>query len=162
MREKANQLGIKYLIVDGAQAFGMIDLSQGDNDIKHTDFYDCPGHNWLNGPPSTGGLYIKNNNIRPPEFYPVLSQRMEKLIDNDFPMAEALQVRGCSNTTGFTAMLRAIKFQQDLGGFKLIESELIKKSSGIKNFIHSRSEKALVSSNKDKTLASALTVFFSF
>jgi len=109
LREKADALNIKYLIVDGAQAFGMVDISRGRDNITHTDFYACPGHKWLNGPPSTGILYIKNSRIRPPEFYPILSQRMTKYSGHQneegepFPMTEALQVRGCSNTPGFSS-----------------------------------------------------------
>jgi L-cysteine/cystine lyase len=164
LREKADQLGIKYLIVDGAQAFGMIDVSKGDDDIKHTDFYACPGHKWLNGPPSTGILYIKNSKIRPPEFYPILSQRMSKYINNSqaFPMAQALQVRGCSNTPGFSAMLAAIDFQNRIGGAELIERQIIGMSEQIKSFINSKSAKALVSPDTDPQLLSGLTVFFPF
>ncbi len=164
LRKKADQLSKKYLIVDGAQAFGMIDLTQGDNDIKHCDFYACPGHKWLNGPPSTGILYLKNGKIKPPEFYPTLSQRMEKYSDgkNDFPMAEALQVRGCSNTPGFTAMLKALDFQKDLGGPQVVEAHIIALSKKIKTFIHKHSPLSLVSPNIDSNLESGLTVFFPF
>jgi len=164
LRKKADQLKIKYLIVDGAQAFGMIDITQGQDDIKHADFYACPGHKWLNGPPSTGILYIKNEKIKPPEFYPILSQRMAKYLNSEqsFPMAEALQVRGCSNTPGFSAMLTAIKFQQDIGGSKLIEKQILTMSRQIKTFIQSNSPSSLVSPFKDITLTSGLTVFFPF
>ena len=164
LRKKADQLAIKYLIIDGAQAFGMIDITQGDDDIKHADFYACPGHKWLNGPPSTGILYIKHSNIQPPEFYPILSQRMTKYIDNSrsFPMAQALQVRGCSNTPGFSAMLAAIDFQNQIGGAKLIESQIMMMSEKIKKFINSHSDTALVSPDNDPRLSSGLTVFFPF
>lgn len=164
LRKKADQLEIEYLIVDGAQAFGMIDITQGQDDIKHTDFYACPGHKWLNGPPSTGILYIKNSKIKPPEFYPTLSQRMGKYLNKDlpFPMAEALQVRGCSNTPGFSAMLRAISFQQKIGGSEMIEKQILTLSRQIKNFVQSRSPIALVSPFKDIALTSGLTVFFPF
>jgi hypothetical protein len=114
LREKAEQLGIEYLIVDGAQAIGMIDLTTSAESVENCDFYACPGHKWLNGPPSTGVLYIRNADIRPPEFYPTISQRMGKYTGCDdqanacFPIAEALQVKGCSNTPGFAAMIRAM------------------------------------------------------
>ncbi|PCI68356.1 MAG: hypothetical protein COB38_08920 [Gammaproteobacteria bacterium] len=168
LRKKADQLGIKYLIVDGAQAFGMIDISKGDDDIKLCDFYACPGHKWLNGPPSTGILYLKNANIKPPEFYPTLSQRMEKYSTLDgenthnFPMAEALQVRGCSNAPGFTAMLKAIEFQNELGGSLAIEEHILTLSQKVKEFIYDRSPLSLVSPINDPSLASGLTVFFPF
>lgn len=168
VRERANQLGIKYLIVDGAQAFGMIDISDGVNDIKHSDFYACPGHKWLNGPPSTGILYLKNSTISPPDFFPMLSQRMEKYsASNDikkplFPMAEALQVRGCSNAPGFAAMMSAVNFQKALGGSKIIETHIMALSLEVKRFIFNKSPNSLVSPNEDSLLGSGLTVFFPF
>lgn len=168
LRKKADALNIKYLIVDGAQAFGMVDISRGRDHITHTDFYACPGHKWLNGPPSTGILYIKNSRICPPEFYPILSQRMTKYSGHQneggefFPMAEALQVRGCSNAPGFSAMLEAIKFQQSLGGAELIERQILSLSQKVKDFILSRSPEALVSPFKTQELLSGLTVFFPF
>ena len=42
------------------------------------DIETGPGHKWMNGPPGTGVLYIRNADIRPPEFYPTVSQRMSK------------------------------------------------------------------------------------
>jgi len=168
LRRKADQLGIQYLIVDGAQAFGMIDLSVGVNAISHADFYACPGHKWLNGPPSTGILYIKDENIQPPEFYPTMSQRMSQyvrqndLVQSSFPMAEALQVRGCSNTPGFSAMQTAIDFQKTFGGFSSVEKQIISLSSQVKTFISSQAKTALVSPSIDNRTHSGLTVFFPF
>ena len=168
LRKKVDELGIQYLIVDGAQAFGMIDLSRGADAITNADFYGCPGHKWLNGPPSTGILYIKNEKIRPPEFFPIMSQRMtkyvsgQKLKPSNFPMAEALQVRGCSNAPGFVAMQTAIDFQTKLGGFSLVEKNIIKKSNKVKSFIHSNSSLSLVSPLQDERVQSGLTVFFPF
>ncbi len=107
LRQKADELNIPYLVVDGAQAMGMVDLSGSGDSVENCDFYACPGHKWLNGPPSTGVLYIRNADIRPPEFYPTISQRMGKYTDcNDnsdscFPIAEALQVRGMQQRTRF-------------------------------------------------------------
>ncbi len=168
LRKKADELNIKYLIVDGAQAFGMVDISTGKDQITHTDFYACPGHKWLNGPPSSGILYIRNSKIRPPEFFPILSQRMNKYKadkNNEkapFPITEALQVRGCSNAPGFSAMHRAMEFAQELGGAKLVEKQILSLSNGVKNFIVARSPKAIVSPFEDRALLSGLTVFFPF
>ena len=168
LRAKADELNIKYLIVDGAQAFGMLDISKGKDQITHADFYACPGHKWLNGPPGTGILFIKNSRIRPPEFYPVLSQRMTKysaagdIGDDPFPMAEALQVRGCSNAQGFSAMISAMKFEQEAGGVKLVERQILSLSNQVQDFILSRSPNAMVSPFKAQTLLSGLTVFFPF
>ena len=168
LREKAEELGIEYLIVDGAQAMGMIDLTASADSVENCDFYACPGHKWLNGPPSTGVLYIRNADIRPPEFYPMISQRMEKYADcgdqnhDCFPIAEALQVRGCSNTPGFSAMIRAMDFAEDAGGPAQIEDYILGLSREVKDNILSRAPHAMVSPHSDATLLSGLTVFFPF
>ena len=168
LRQKADQLNIKYLVVDGAQAFGMLDLTSPEDDIRHCDFYACPGHKWLNGPPSTGVLYIKNDNIQPPEFYPTISQRMGNYVSYDreddapVPMAEALQVRGNSNTPGFAAMADAIDFAESAGGASAIERHILDLSSKFKESILAQGPNRIVSPHTDSTLSSGLTVFFPF
>ncbi|MBE9540252.1 MAG: aminotransferase class V-fold PLP-dependent enzyme [Proteobacteria bacterium] len=164
LRRKADQLNIRYLVVDGAQAMGMIDLGTDNDNITLSDFYACPGHKWLNGPPSTGVLYLRNANIRPPEFHPTLSQRMGEYTGGNevFPMAEALQVRGCSNTPGFAAMIRALHFQQEMGGPAQIEKQILSMSQRVKNHILNRAPSAMVSPHLDPTLKSGLSVFFPF
>ena len=168
LREKADELNIPYLIVDGAQAMGMVDLSGSGDSVENCDFYACPGHKWLNGPPSTGVLYIRNADIRPPEFYPTISQRMGKYTDcNDnsdscFPIAEALQVRGCSNTPGFAAMIRAMQFAEDAGGAAQIEKHVLGLSREVKNIILARAPHSIVSPHSDSALLSGLTAFFPF
>ncbi|MGV6851156.1 MAG: aminotransferase class V-fold PLP-dependent enzyme [bacterium] len=164
LRERANLLGIKYLIVDGAQAMGMMNTLDEKTHIHHCDFYACPGHKWMNGPPSTGILYIRNKEIKPPEFYPVMSQRMPKYTQSDsqFPMATALQVRGCSNAPGFVAMLEAFRFIQRSGGFSVIEQHILSLSHKVKSFIKSASPECIVSPSEDQQLQSGLTVFFPF
>jgi selenocysteine lyase/cysteine desulfurase len=168
LRKKADELEIQYLVVDGAQAMGMIDLTADEDNIEHCDFYACPGHKWLNGPPSTGVLYLRNADIRPPEFYPTISQRMENYVDCDekdsdyFPMAEALQVRGCSNTLGFSAMLRAMEFAQDAGGSTAVEKHILRLSKQVKEILLSRAPHCIVSPHIDAALLSGLTAFFPF
>ena len=168
LREKADDLDIPYLIVDGAQAMGMIDLTGGGDRVTYSDFYACPGHKWLNGPPSTGILYLGNADLRPPEFYPVLSQRMSNYADcgdssgSCFPMAEALQVRGCSNTPGFAAMIRAMQFQQDIGGPAHVEKRILGLSQIVKENIIERSPASIVSPWTDASTLTGLSVFFPF
>ncbi len=164
LRQKAKELGVRYLVVDGAQAMGMLDLNNAANNITHSDFYAAPGHKWLNGPPSTGVLYMRNAEIRPPEFHPTLSQRMGEYTggNNSFPMAEALQVRGCSNTPGFAAMIAAMQFQQELGGAPEVERHILALSASIKQNILDRAPSAVVSPHTDPALSSGLSVFFPF
>ena len=146
---------------------GMIDLSSRRDSIENCDFYSCPGHKWLNGPPSTGLLYIRNADIRPPEFYPVFSQRMGKYSDCDddhscFPIAKALQVRGCSNTPGFAAMVRAMEFVEAEGGAAHIEKHILSLSREVKNFVLARAPSCIISPHVDTVLLSGLTTFFPF
>jgi len=168
LREKADELGIRYLVVDGAQAMGMVNLGKDGDSIENCDFYACPGHKWLNGPPSTGVLYIKNADIRPPEFYPTISQRMGKYVDCSddsgecFPMVKALQVRGCSNTPGFAAMVSAMKFVGDSGGAVQVEKHILTLSQKVKKFILSRAPDSIVSPHADPALQSGLTTFYPF
>jgi isopenicillin-N epimerase len=168
LREKADELGIRYLVVDGAQAMGMVDLGKDGDNIDNCDFYACPGHKWLNGPPSTGVLYIKNADIRPPEFYPTISQRMGKYVDCSddsgecFPMVKALQVRGCSNTPGFAAMVGAMKYVGDAGGAVQVEKHILALSQEVKRFILSRAPDSIVSPHADPALQSGLTTFYPF
>ena len=168
LREKAGELKIRYLIVDGAQALGMVDLGSNGDSLENCDFYACPGHKWLNGPPGTGVLYIKNANIRPPEFYPVISQRMGRYTGSaddsrpGFPMAEALQVRGCSNAPGFAAMVTAMKFAGDEGGAAQIEQRILSRSREVKDIILSQAPHSLISPHSDSALLSGLTAFFPF
>ena len=168
LREKAEQLEIPYLVVDGAQAMGMVDLTENGDSLQNCDFYACPGQKWLNGPPGTGILYIKNADIRPPEFYPTISQRMGKFDScgdgsgDCFPITEALQVRGCSNAPGFAAMIRAMKFAEDAGGPAHIEKHILGLSREVKNFILSRAPHCMISPHSDPALQSGLTAFFPF
>jgi len=39
LRKKADELNIRYLVVDGAQAMGMIDLGRDGDSIENCDFY---------------------------------------------------------------------------------------------------------------------------
>ena len=168
LREKADELGIPYLVVDGAQAMGMVDLGTHGDSLENCDFYACPGHKWLNGPPGTGVLYIRNADIRPPEFYPIISQRMGKYTgcgngpETCFPMAEALQVRGCSNTPGFAAMISAMKFVGRAGGAAQVEKHILALSQRVKNTILSRAPDAIISPHSDTALLSGLSAFFPF
>lgn len=168
LRKRANELDIQYLIIDGAQALGMIDLTKDEDNLRNSDFYACPGHKWLNGPPSTGVLYIGNANIRPPEFYPTISQRAENFAScigdsqSCFPIAEALQVRGCSNTPGFAALITAMEFANEAGGSGQIEKHVLKLSQQVKHCLLSQAPECLISPHSDAALLSGLTVFFPF
>ena len=82
--------------------------------------------------------------------------------DTCFPMAEALQVRGCSNTPGFAAMLTAMKFIENAGGAAQVEKHILGLAQLAKNIILSRSPGSIISPHADSTLQSGLSAFFPF
>lgn len=166
IKQRVDELNISYLIVDGAQALGMVDLSKPENRLENCDFYAGPTHKWLNGPPGTGILYIKNLNLCPPEFYPVFSQKMGSYMCGDdpevcLPMAEALQVRGCSSIPAYAALTKLIKFYKKKGGQAIVEKHILDLSRDVDAFIESRAPYSLVSSS-DAELRSGLISFFPF
>jgi selenocysteine lyase/cysteine desulfurase len=166
LRRRAQALDIEYIIIDGAQAVGMVNLNKPENRVDNCDFYAAPTHKWMNGPPGTGILYIRNPYVSPPEFYPTLSQKMGDYMCSDNPeyhqpITEALQVRGCQNTPSYTALLKLLQLIQEMGGPEAIEDHVLTLSESVRDFIASRSTKALISPS-DKDLRSGLISFFPF
>lgn len=166
LKRRVDELNISYLIVDGAQALGMLDLRKPENRLENCDFYAGPTHKWMNGPPGTGILYIKNLNLCPPEFYPVLSQKMGSYMSGDnpeacLPMTEALQVRGCSSIPAYAALIELMEFYKKKGDQALVENHIFKLSSDVSTFIESRAPNSLVSPS-DTELRSGLITFFPF
>jgi selenocysteine lyase/cysteine desulfurase len=166
LKRRVDELNISYLIIDGAQALGMLDLRKPENRLENCDFYAGPTHKWMNGPPGTGILYIKNLNLCPPEFYPVLSQKMGSYMSGDnpgacLPMAEALQVRGCSSTPAYTALIKLMEFYKQKADQAMVENHIFKLSGDVNAFIESRAPNSLVSPS-DSELRSGLIAFFPF
>lgn len=166
VRRRADDLNITYLIVDGAQGVGMVNLSKPENQVTNCDFYAGPTHKWMNGPPGSGWLYIKKGRIRPPEFWPTLSQKMAAYMSDDdteshLPMAEALQVRGCSSIPAYVAVIELLEFFEQLGGQEPVEQYILGLSSQVRAFIESKSPKCLISPGAD-ALRSGLTCFYVF
>jgi len=50
-----------YLIVDGAQSFGHIEISEK---VKHTDLYAITSHKWACGPEGLGAFYVSDRFIK--------------------------------------------------------------------------------------------------
>lgn len=166
LRRRVKALKIKYIIIDGAQAAGMVDLNKPENRVDNSDFYAAPTHKWMNGPPGTGILYIRNPYLSPPEFYPTLSQKIGDYMcsdypENDKPITEALQVRGCQNTPSYTALLKLLQLFHEIGGPQEIENHVLTLAESVRDFITSRSTKSLISPS-DKDLRSGLISFLAF
>jgi len=166
IRQRADELNISYLIVDGAQAMGVVDFNNLENRLDNCDFYAAPTHKWMNGPPGTGLLYIRNTKLCPPEFYPPLSQKMGAYMSGDdvescLPMAEALQVRGCTNTPANVAVIRLMKFYNKIGGQAVVENHILDLSCKVRDFIASKAPDSLISPS-DTELQSGLVSFYPF
>jgi selenocysteine lyase/cysteine desulfurase len=166
IRQRADQLNIRYLIVDGAQGLGMLDMNQPENRVDLCDFYVGPTHKWMNGPPGTGVLYINNRNLRPPEFYPPLSQKMGAYMCDDdagscLPMAEALTVRGCSMIPANVALTALLKFFKKIGGQQKVARHILELSCIVRNFIAEKAPGSLISP-MDAALQSGLVAFYPF
>jgi selenocysteine lyase/cysteine desulfurase len=166
LRQRVDALNIQYLIIDGAQGVGMLDMGQAENQLAHCDFYAAPAHKWLNGPPGTGFLYLKNEQICPPEFVTAPSQKMGAFHCGDdggscLPTAEALQVRGCSAIPAFATITNLIHLISQLGGSSAIESHNLSLAEHVRRFIADKAPHALLSPS-DASLSSALVSFFPF
>ena len=116
-------------VIDGAQSMGMLDLNFKD---LGCDFYACPGHKWLNGPPGTGVLYVRDSKNNPYGLWPTLSQNSYFIGQN--PITDILQIRGCENTPAFTAMTDAMAFDLRIGKNR-IENRLVKLSNYLKRLV---------------------------
>ncbi len=167
IRQRADELNIRYLIVDGAQGMGMVDLNKAENRVDNCDFYAAPTHKWMNGPPGTGVLYIKDVCIGPPEFYPPLSQKMAAYKSADdsqshLPMAEALMVRGCCIIPAYVAITKKLlKFFNKIGGQLKVEQHILALSSMVRDFIAQKSPAGLISATAPE-LQSGLVSFYPF
>lgn len=166
VKQRADQLNIRYLIVDGAQGLGMVDMSQAENRVDNCDFYAAPTHKWMNGPPGTGVLYIRDQQLCPPEFYPLLSQKMGAYECGDeagscLPMVEALTVRGCSMIPANVALTKLLKFFDRIGGQARVEQHILGLSSIVRDFIAEKSPDSLISP-ADNDLQSGLVSFYPF
>ena len=166
IKQRADELNIRYLIVDGAQGMGMVDFNKPENRVDNCDFYAAPTHKWMNGPPGTGVLYIKNACIRPPEFYPLLSQKMAAYMNEDgvrshLPMVEALTVRGCSIIPAYVAITKLLKFFKKIGGQEKVEQHILGLSSIVRDFIAEKSLAGLISATAPE-LQSGLVSFYPF
>ncbi len=166
IKQRADELNIRYLIVDGAQGIGMVDLNKPENRVDNCDFYAAPTHKWMNGPPGTGVLYIKDAYIRPPEFYPPLSQKMAAYMSEDdvqshLPMAEALTVRGCSIIPAYVAITELLKFFKKIGGQAKVEQHILGLASIVRDFIAEKSPAGLISATAPE-LQSGLVSFYPF
>ncbi|HEY0310978.1 MAG TPA: aminotransferase class V-fold PLP-dependent enzyme [Allosphingosinicella sp.] len=107
-------------IVDGAHALGMLDLSLHD---LGCDFYAASGHKWLNGPPATGILYIRDAQTNPWNLAAVISEKSAS-VGNGLTIAEALQKRGELGGPAYLTLARTADFADTIGK-RAIETRIL-------------------------------------
>lgn len=166
LRRRADELNIEYLIVDGAQGLGMVDIHDPSNRVDNCDFYAAPMHKWMNGPPGTGLLFIRDRDLCPPDFYPPVGQKMGAYMCGDargacLPIAEALQARGCSSIPGYVGAIRVIEFIERVGGPARVEEHILALAARVRELVGSRCPNCLISPG-DRQLRSGLISFYPF
>jgi len=144
-------------IVDGAHAVGMLDVSL---DSLGCDFYATSGHKWLNGPPGTGMLYIRDGDQNPRNLWPEITEIYD--ISYATPITSKMQMRGQLNTPSLRAMTDAIAFQQAIGR-QNVEARVLELAAYLKEKIVALwGEESLLSPSGDGELCSGLVSFIPF
>ncbi|MCG7852359.1 MAG: aminotransferase class V-fold PLP-dependent enzyme, partial [Methanosarcinaceae archaeon] len=111
-------------VVDGAHAIGMINLDFHD---LGCDFYACSPHKWLNAPPGTGVLYMRED--VQDLLWPTVTEASASRNGPD-----VFQVRGQQCTPVFACLNDVMDFQNDIGKDK-IEDRILALSTYLKGEI---------------------------
>jgi len=107
MAEMARSKGVEYVVVDGAQALGMIDFRVDELGV---DFYSTSPHKWWQAPKETGLFYIRRD--------------LQPLVESMWFRSEGTRSRetirkyedyGTRNLSAVMALGAAIDFQNQLG-----------------------------------------------
>ncbi len=157
LSELARSKGI-ITIVDGAHALGMLDFDFHD---LGCDFYACSGHKWLNGPPGTGILYIRNAKENPHKLWPAMTEVYDNP-SSKLLVSGMLQMRGQQNTPALSAMADAVKFQEEIGKNK-IQQRVLELNNYLKEKIIAQwGHDRLLSPTGNNDLCSGLASFMPF
>ncbi len=144
-------------IVDGAHSLGMLPLNMEE---LGCDFYAAACHKWLNGPPGTGLLYIRNAKNNPYNLLPTISELYG--FETSYTIDKMLQIRGCCNTPGFTAMVDAMQFNNSIGKER-IHTRILELNDYLKErIIEQWGEKCLFSPHPGKDTAQLSSGIASF
>lgn len=140
-------------LVDGAHAIGMIDLNLHD---LGCDFYATSPHKWLNAPPGTGVLYIRDGLME--DFWPTITEASPPYA----PDISVLQGRGQQCTPAFACLNDLIDFQKNTIGKERIEGRILALSSYVKEKIRETWGEGSLFSPVDETMSTGLTSFNPF
>ena len=138
-------------VVDGAHAIGMINLDFHD---LGCDFYACSPHKWLNAPPGTGVLYIREGVLD--QLWPTVTET------SPFPSnINCFQGRGQQCTPAFACLNDVIDFQNAIGKDQ-IENRILALSTYLKEKIMENWGEGSLFSPTDEELSSGLVSFNPF
>jgi selenocysteine lyase/cysteine desulfurase len=139
-------------VVDGAHAPGMINV-----DLKELgcDFYAGSLHKWLNGPPGTGFLYMRQEAQH--LLWPTISETYPSPANKKMEF----QIRGQQCTPAYTGLIDAVDFQNAIGKEK-IEERVLALSSYLKEKIIEQWPDAHLYSPVEDELSTGLVSFNPF
>ena len=138
-------------VIDGAHAIGMINVNL--NEIG-CDFYATSPHKWLNAPPGTGVLYMREDvqDILWPTVTEASASRNG---------CGVFQSRGQQCTPAYACLNEAIDFQNTIGKDK-IEARILALSTYLKEKVKENWGEEKLFSPTDETLSSGLVSFNPF
>jgi len=139
-------------VVDGAHAIGMLNLNLHD---LGCDFYATSPHKWLNAPPGTGVLYIRNGMLE--QFWPTVTE-----VSPHATSISVLQCRGQQCTPAFACLNDLADFQEYTIGKDRIQSRILALSSYLKEKIKEAWNADSLFSSTDETLSSGIVSFNPF
>jgi len=139
-------------VVDGAHAIGMLDLNLHD---LGCDFYATSPHKWLNAPPGTGVLYVRNGMLE--QLWPTVTE-----VAPYATSISVLQGRGQQCTPAFACLNDLIDFQKNTIGKERVESRILTLSTYLKDCIKATWGEQSLFSPTDTTLSSGLVSFNPF
>ena len=139
-------------VVDGAHAIGMLNF---DLHELGCDFYACSPHKWLNAPPGTGVLYMREN----------VQELLWPTVTEGYPLiqrgAAALQIRGQQCTPMYACLNDAIDFQNAIGKDK-IEIRILALNAYLKDKIIENWGEEKIFTPTDEDISSGLVSFNPF
>jgi isopenicillin-N epimerase len=138
-------------VVDGAHAIGMINFNLHE---LGCDFYACSPHKWLNAPPGTGVLYMRES--AQDLLWPTVTEASASRGG-----ANVFQLRGQQCTPAFACVTDVVDFQNSIGKDK-IEGRILALSTYLKEKIIENWGEEKLFSPKNEELSSGLVSFNPF
>ena len=135
-------------VVDGAHAIGMLNVNLHD---LGCDFYATSPHKWLNAPPGTGVLYMREDVQE--LVWPTITE-----VSASKGRTSIYQIRGQQCTPAYRGVIDAIDFQRAIGKDK-IEERILSLSSYLKAKIMENWGEEKLFSPTDEALSSGLVSF---